>query len=601
MRVERQADGVYVVAGLPRKWGVRAYRQLEACAPKVGEQASKKYTDFIKLLDRLEAAPVPLDSTEAQLVVMAEDRANECKNIWLDISGEPVADVRRILDMAVREHRIEPPTEKDDQQAVLRAMDGAWWRRNLRRAHMRALEAAAIRLGFVSSKAGKYCSDEAAVKRVAQNRRNQDGMRNTKMQNLETGQEFNLADLAAKGMGNNKNRRGEFMLRLAGCDKIYQELDHIGIFVTLTAPGAYHAVMHDTGEPNPKFNDATPRETQEYLRQVWTLARAQNARDGLSPYGFRVAEPHHDGCPHWHMVVFMPRAHVETFKANLSLHALAEDGESASAQAKRVTYEELDPKKGSVAAYMAKYIAKNIGDGKLKEDKNGNTIITKEMRVDAWAAVWGIRQFQPMGMPPVTVYREMRRLPKSSIKNASESIRAAWAACNREIVKTDDDGVVQEMTKCDFAAYIRAQGGVNMGRDYLIAMETEGRQVAGRYGLQLRDCPVGVLCRSSGIGYASIRYTWKRSGAAFAVALRSPWSPVNNCTAPHWAEGALPGELVAAFDDEWFKSDEYQKIFVPPEVVEGHLTHAIVCAHEIDARTVWTKLSSDKKQGQKHA
>lgn len=584
MPVIQQENGEKTVAGLPLRWGRRAYRELSALTPAPGAPPCENYIALSALLDDLTCGPLPLDSTEAQLVIMAEARADECKNIWLDISDQPAQFVRALLDMAVRERGIAPPSEKDHQQAILRAMDGAWWRRRLRKVHGRAMEAAAIRLGFVSSRAGKYCSDEAAIKRVAQNRRNADGMRNTKMQNQETGQEFNLADLAAKGMGNNKNRRGEFMLRLAGCDKIYQELNHIGLFVTLTAPGAYHAVMHNTGEPNPKFNGATPRETQEYFREVWTLTRAQNARDGLSPYGFRVAEPHHDGCPHWHMVVFMPREHVETFKANLSEYALAEDGASASAQAKRVTYEELDPAKGSVAAYMAKYIAKNIGDGKLQEDKNGNTIITKEMRVDAWAAVWGIRQFQPMGMPPVTVYREMRRLPEASIKNASEPVKAAWLACNRQIVKADDEtGEVLEMTRCDFAAYIRAQGGVNMGRDYRIAMLTEGREVAGRYGLQLRDCPIGVLCRQSAIGYASIRYTWKRMGGAFDLALRTSWSPVNNCTDPDWFTHSIPGELVAEFDDAWFDSDEYQKFFVPPEVVEAELTHAIFVAYENDA------------------
>ncbi len=612
MRVERLKDGGYIVAGMPHKWGVRAYRELEASAPRPGEAESEKYKSWVALLDQLQAAPLPLDATESQLVILAEACASEITNLWLDIGRATGGAVRAVIEQAVRLRGVEPPDEEDDKQAILRAMDGAWWRRNLRKEHVRTMEAAAIRLGFVSSKAGKYCSDEAALKRVGQNRRNANGLKKTRMRNAQTGQEFSLADLAAKGMGNNKLRRGEFMLRLAGCDKIYQELGHVGVFVTLTAPGAYHAVIHETGERNPKFNLSTPRETQAYLRNVWDLTRAANARDGLSPYGFRVAEPHHDGCPHWHMVVFMPREHVETFKENLSRYALAEDGESASAIAKRVTYEEIDPTKGSVAAYMAKYIAKNIGDGKLTEDKNGNTIITKEMRVDAWAAVWGIRQFQPMGMPPVTVYREMRRLPERATVNASEAVKAAWLSCNRVILERNaETGEVEKLSKCDFAAYIKAQGGVNMGREYRIAMLTEDREVAGRYGMQLRECPIGVLCRQTAIGYASIRYTWARmgSGSAFNFACLErrrgvdfdlPRSPVNNCTPPLWAAGAMPGELVAEFDDAWFQSEEYQKIFVPPEVAGEEWHAAEVSAATVRAATVWTRLSSEELRG-RHA
>lgn len=607
MPVIQQENGVKSIKGMPHRWGVRAYAELSKLTPSiddivpadfVGPLPFSKYKALCKLIDDVTAAPLPLDSTDAQLCVLAQERASACTNIALDL--HTFESVRPIMDGIVRSSGIEPPNMKDDRQAVLRCMDAVWWRRALRKVIGRAREHAAIRLGFVSSRAGKYCSDEAARARVAQNRRNELTLASTTLLNVDTDQQYKLSELAAKGTGNNKIRRGELMLRMDGCGEIAEELGHKGLFVTLTAPSAFHAVLEKTGEVNPKYNGATPRDVQDYLRaNVWELTRAKNGRDGIAPYGFRVAEPHHDGCTHWHMVLFMPAEHIPVFVKNLSGYALAMDGDEPGAQKKRVTFKELDPAEGTAAAYMAKYVAKNIGDAKVELDKNGNEKITKEMRVDAWAGLWGIRQFQPIGQPPVTGYREMRRVPESEVQDAPGHIRAAWLAGNKLDLVDEETGEVVGVKRCDFAMYIRAQGGINMGRDYRIAIGTEEREVAGRYGLSRRECPVGVYCKADPEKtYESVRYTWKRLGVE--VELRPSWSPVNNCTAPHWAEGAMPGELVAEFDDEWFKSEEYEKIFVPPEVVGEEWHAAEVAAHETRAATVWTVLTPIKKRN-KHA
>ena len=226
-----------------------------------------------------------------------------------------------------------------------RYTDPAWWRRGLRIIHGRAREHAAMRLGFVSSRRGKYCSDETAKSRVAQRRRNRRVLENTTLENVETGQQFALDKLADKSTANPKIRHDELMMRMDGVDEIAIEIGHEGLFVTLTAPSAYHAVLESTGKPNPRYNLATPRETQLYLRKLWARTRAQNARDGIAPYGFRVAEPHHDGCTHWHMMVFMPADDIETFQRNLRKFALQEGADDAGADKRRVTFEKLDPAK----------------------------------------------------------------------------------------------------------------------------------------------------------------------------------------------------------------------------------------------------------------
>jgi|GEM_PF-5261720 hypothetical protein len=571
MPVIQQENGIRSVKGLPLRWGKRAYHELHAAQEGAIGAMPERYIQLSALLDEVTDALLPPDATYPQICIAAERYASECQNVALDLHD--MATLRAGVEIVVQMYDVDRMDEDtDDKQAVLRYCDPKWWRNQLSVAHKRAKEHAAMRLAFVSSREGKYCSNEAAHSRVAQNRRNVMTLKSIKMHNLDTGQEFALDKIAETGMGNNKIRRGELMLRMDGCEDVALALGHVGIFVTLTAPGAYHSVIEHSGRPNPKYNNATPRHTQEYFCDLWARTRTQNGRDGIAPYGFRVAEPHHDGCTHWHMMLFMPQEHVEIFKRNLRKYALEEDGNAPGAQTKRVTFEVIDPSKGSAAAYMAKYIGKNIGENKIEEDAKGNTIISKEMRVDAWAGVWGIRQFQPIGQPPVTGYRELRRVPEEAIEGAPEHVKQAWLACNRLDLVDEDTGEVVGVKRCDFGQYIWAQGGVNRGRDYRIGITTETRAVAGRYGMQDRDCPVGLHCKSDPEkNYASTHYTWRRSGVAVDVRVCRPWSPVNNCTptkARPWEQaGPGPVPMAPPDDSEWWGSADFS-VFDHPDYQE---------------------------------
>lgn len=562
MPVITQAHGVKTVKGLPARWAARAYKELSAAQEGVIGAMPERYKVLAAMLDEVTNAPLPLDATDAHLCVLAERYANECASVGATLHD--LGALRARMAWIVVDKGLEVPDEADDKQFIYRCTDPAWWRRNLRRVHGRAFEHAAIRLGFVSVRAGAYCSDETVKRRLAQNRRNTKSLESVTMEN-ENGQSFTLAALAAKGTSNKTIRRGELMLRMAGCEDIATELGDVGLFVTLTNPSKYHAVLAASGTLNPKYNGATPREAQQALMDVWACTRAKNQRDGLRPYGFRIAEPHHDGCPHWHILMFAPADQIDQVEANLRTYALAEDGDEPGAQANRVKFVRIDPRLGTAAGYIAKYVGKNIddehvgvhvdADGVIAADLVGDEVIRPSQRVEAWAATWGIRQFQPIGQPPVTVWRELRRVEAERVAGAPQHIADAWAACQRETATDADTGEVTVTKPADFAAYIRAQGGVNMGRDYRIAIAAPLKAVEGRYGLIDRPVPTGIYCRAApDITYASMRHTWRRTGVA--VALRSPRSPVNNCTQdlePYWADSAAAPQEVAPHDDsEWW-------------------------------------------------
>jgi hypothetical protein len=242
----------------------------------------------------------------------------------------------------------------------------------------------------------------------------------------EDGKALSLEQLAEHSLSNPALRRGELMARIKGFETIAEELGWQGIFVTATAPSNFHPQLFQGGA-NPRYGGATVRDAQQWLCRTWARVRSQLDRDGVRYFGFRVAEPHHDGTPHWHMLLFVSSRLRKQLTTTIVDGWLKEFGSEPGAYQKRVTVKRIDRSRGSATGYIAKYIAKNLdaagvinaeagretGVGGGEALDHGMAVADGLARVLAWAAVHGIRQFQQLGGPPVGLYREARRLRKS--------------------------------------------------------------------------------------------------------------------------------------------------------------------------------------------
>lgn len=271
--------------------------------------------------------------------------------------------------------------------------------------------------------------------------------------------------------------------------------------VTVTCPSRFHRCT-TRGErvvDNGRYADLTPREGQEYLSKQWERARSAGRamkRGGLSKewYGFRIAEPQHDGTPHWHILLFMPPVLTGGMRAAAVLRELFlryflenDSPDERGAEKYRVDFEEIDWAKGSAVGYVIKYVSKNIDGHGVEFDLYGEPAITSSQRVRAWARTWRIRQFQQIGGAPVTVWREMRRVhPENVPEGAPQALREAVSAMNVAKVEPGVQAVA-------WAKFNAAMGGVNARRKcHRIKLVRHDAGALTRYGEKAPERVVGV-------------------------------------------------------------------------------------------------------------
>ena len=203
------------------------------------------------------------------------------------------------------------------------------------------------------------------------------------------------------------------------------------------------------GGSNPKYDGTSPDQAQAYLNQLFRCIRAKLKRENLNIYGIRVVEPNHDGTPHWHLLLFMEPNICEQVRDIFETYSLKADGKERGASKHRFTAKAIDPTKGSAAGYVAKYISKNIDGAHLDKDLMGNDAKESARAIDAWASTYNIRQFQFLGGPSVTVWRELRRLA-----NSPEALPPDYPIAVQQALQAADSS--------EWAAYCMLMGGPSM-------------------------------------------------------------------------------------------------------------------------------------------
>ena len=332
---------------------------------------------FLELDERLRIRDFNLLSDREEINELAQRQADHCRRL-----KERVKDSKSVFTLfqeLADSYRIEAPNPEDYGNDVVPCINRfcceRWWKRQLTKKQKFTVESVSRELRQVHSHRASYCSNFSFKRHKQQKIVNRKYLE-SKLAVNEENQEYTLAELSDLGVSNPAIRRLELITRCKGYEALAKELGHEALFITFTAPSRFHRMTKISGEsgkvikvvPNSKFDGSTPKDAQSYLCATWAKIQAKFHREGIRPYGFRVAEPHHDGTPHWHFLLFVEKDHSEEMISIFQRWALKDTPDEKGATQHRVKVEKIktgiNPNTGreySATGYIIKYISKNIG------------------------------------------------------------------------------------------------------------------------------------------------------------------------------------------------------------------------------------------------
>ncbi|MGA5654702.1 replication endonuclease [Rahnella contaminans] len=424
-----------------------------------------------------------------------------------------------------------------------RLVNPDWWLSQLKGQRTRWRESLLIAIGKVNRDASPYASKQAIREVRSRRLSNLDYLKSRDLENVETGERISLIDKVMASISNPEIRRMELMNTIAFTEKYAASKGDVGMFLTITTPSKYHPTrVVGTGDKKRVQRNHTwdkeaytPKDAQRYLCGIWSKMRTAFKDSGLSVYGMRVVEPHHDATPHWHMMLFTKPAMRKPVIDIMRKYAMKEDGDERGAAKNRFDCKHLN--RGGAAGYIAKYIAKNIDGYALEGERDhetGELLTDSAAAVTAWAATWRIPQFHPIGLPTMGTWRECRRIRSISLADTfDDEVEAVRAAA--------DVG--------NFMDYIIAQGGANVPRkEQTVRVARRVAYELNAYDEEVKKV-VGIFAPHLGESHVYETRTTQWRIVASAVdsevltaksASGAPRSPVNNCGIAKTANVQIP-------------------------------------------------------------
>lgn len=212
----------------------------------------------------------------------------------------------------------------------------------------------------------------------------------------------------------------------------------IPVFITMTLPPVHHPnPSHGRPYAGRDWQDApSPRDTDEALADVWRRFRARAAKSKIELLGPRVVEPHADGTPHIHALLYLK---TENEAATLDRHLRRVCPERVPGRRIASKLVHIDRKRASPASYVMKYILKSLpaweqaaehADGVERDGDPDH--LAHHAEVAAWASERRLRRFAWLGLHGLrTVWQRVHGMTDAEAAAAPEEIALARDAMLR--------------------------------------------------------------------------------------------------------------------------------------------------------------------------
>lgn len=507
----------------------------------------------VKRLSTLVAAHMGmcLDTACSDLFVSDDVKPEQIRQSWEKVAAEAMR--LDVIPPAFEQLRRKKRRRKSVPYDLIpgslaRMLCADWWYRKLWQMRCEWREEQLRAVCLINKKASPYVSYEAVIHKREQRRKSLEFFQSHELVNAD-GDTLDMEDVVNASSSNPAHRRNEMMACVKGLELIAEMRGDCAVFYTITCPSRFHATLNN-GRPNPKWTSETVRQSSDYLVDTFAAFRKTMHKAGLRWYGVRVAEPHHDGTVHWHLLCFMRKKDRRTLTALLRKFAIREDrAELGNNTGPRFKSELINPRKGTPTSYIAKYISKNIdGRGLAKEisKETGKLLRDSAEHVSAWASLHRVQQFRFFGIPGRQAYRELRLLAGQAARAQGDKKAGTPVLENARL-----DAVLAAADAGCFATYIMKQGGVLVPRKHhLIRTAYELNDEPGTYGdhgIRIYGIwsPIveGRICTHA-MKWKMVRKAVDVQEATADQGARAPWTRGNNCPPvekTYQTGGELPG------------------------------------------------------------